>query len=349
MAATAQNSGGRVNEMHQAVRALIDVYEDWIGDPRQPPTPTLAFETALRRAVVVVLDGDIPARCQDLWLQVSRMQEEWNQYARGQRDRLGRPLARFWSAFSAVQNSLRQSVAVTPKRPEPVKTLLDQKVSYEQIAFHIYGYRGKGVFVNASGQPDIALIHQEADKPGTVVPATWIHPIQEAMASDSVVQQSRQTEWVNSMGDGREIKPQIIDPASIEDLLLEGQFPDVIARVKAVPLQTVLAEAERLGIAPNERPNFGGGDLAEELPSTEIEEPQSAIPQASPVAATDPEAHTPKPIDAPGSGDETDSLIISLSGQNKGAAEIAAELGVTPQKVGAVLREHRKRLTEATA
>lgn len=339
--------GGRVNEMHQAVQGLISVYQDWVNDPRQPATPTRAFETALRHAVAVVCDGDIPGRCQDLWLQVSRLQEEWNQYARGARDGKSRPLPRFWSAFASVENALKRSAAVMPKRAEPVKTLIDQKVGYEQIAFHIYGYRGKGPFVNVAGQPDIDLIHKEANEPGSVIPADWIHPSQLELTSESVVHRSHQVDWVNSL-DGEEVKPQNIDPATIDSLLREGQYPDVIAKVKAVSVEAVLAEAERLGIQPNVRPNFGGSDIAEELPSTETETAtQPAVTDS--IANIGAESlHVPAPI-GNDSGDTINSRIIALASQNKGAAEIAAELGQTPQKVGAVLREHRKQLAGAPA
>lgn len=340
MVAVKQDSKSRVDEMLTAVREFVVVYEDWSNDERTPDQPSLAFENALRHAADVVLNGDIPARCQELWVQVGRVKEEWNQYARGERDRRMRPLPRFWAAFNSMRTAMEQSVRQEPKRPEPVSSLLAQKVGYEQIAFHIYGHRGKGPLVTSAGQPDIAKIHQEADDPGSVIPESWIHPLQAEMLSDSIVRREHSVDGVMNTA-GEEVKVAIIDPASIESLLREGQFPDVIAKVKAVPLSKVLAEAKLLGIKPNVRPNFGGADLHEESPEeNRVESHESTVPAD----------RDPQPISGPTS-DDTDARIVSLS-KSHGAAEIVAALktdgiSVTAQKVGAVLREHKKQAAES--
>ncbi len=342
MVAKAGNSA-RVDEMLTAVREFLNEHDIWANDTRAPEQPSVAFENALRNAVTIVLNGDIPARCQELWVQIGRLAEEWNQYAQDARDRKGRPLPRFWAAFTSMRDAFEKSLRSAPKRMEPVSALLAQRVSYEQIAFHIYGYRGKGPFVTVAGQPDIAKIHQEAEKPGSVVDPEWIHPLQMQMASDEIVRSEHTLANVRTAA-GDETKRQNIDPASIEQLLREGQFPDVIAKVKAVSLSQVLAEAGRLGITPNERPNFGGGDLKEDTVEYEDQPPTP-----TPAIAQNPERQI-QPIEVVHPVDDSDARIITLSA-TMGAGEIVAAMKaegvtVTAQKVGAVLREHRKRSAE---
>ena len=175
----------RTDEILSAVDHLIRVHDEWESDEKSPLQPSEAFEDALVEAVAAAENGDTPERCRELVTAVSRLGLEWNEYAGGKMDRLRRPIGSFWAAFRSVLTA-RKGADVPPKRKmEPVAELLKQNVSYAQIAHHIYGHNGKGPFLTAAGQPDIAKIIEERDKPGSIISADWVHPadIEAAQAS----------------------------------------------------------------------------------------------------------------------------------------------------------------------
>ena len=313
-----------------AVDYLISVHDEWESDPTAPDVPTAAFEEALI-AIEKSCEGDIPLRCREVHTAVQRLVFEWNEYAGGVRNR-NKPVPRFWGAFRSLLNARQGAVLRPMRRPEPVSALLAQKVSYQQIAFHIWGCRGQGPLVNHAGQPDIAKIHEEADKPGSVIPPEWHHPDEMARHQHAVAQSVQRIESVQRLEQENDFT---VDPASIEDLLAEGQFPNVIARVKRVSVEEVYQIAKLKGIKPNERPSFA------DQPATESNSlPAATVTNGQPVAES---AKSLKP-DKQDSA-EVDAEIIRCFNLGMGNSEIRSELSrynLNMQKVNAVIREHRK-------
>lgn len=326
----------RTQDILTAVDHLITVHNEWESDPKSPPVPTLAFEEALVAAVQMCDSGDTPAQCREIVTQMNRLREEWNKYASGTMLLGARPIPAFWAAFRAVVHARSGAIRHVARRPEPVSVLLEQKVSYQQIAFHIYGDRGQGPFVDAAGQPDIVLIHKEAKEPGSVIKPDWVHPAEQRRNASSGEALTRNVERLRTIdSEGSRFVP---DPASIEQLLREGQYAPVIARVKGVTVEEVYAVAERMGIAAAEAPNLAATRAPQE-PQLTDEQNRALQPQAE--RTTPPQ---PIPIPDPASVDEQ---ILEMLKDGYAAPDIAAELGITPQKVGAVFREHRKRSAQA--
>jgi hypothetical protein len=73
----------------------------------------------------------------------------------------------FWSSFNRVKEAT--SIKIENRPPMPIKSLLNQGVSYEQIA-SIYGWTENGI-------PNVHMVAEEVEKPGTHYdPDTWVNP-----------------------------------------------------------------------------------------------------------------------------------------------------------------------------
>lgn len=238
----------REQEILQAVDHMLREHDAWESDPLAPAVPSESIEKAILWAVDICTHGDIPARCRDLCVvAMPRLGFEWDSYAdpeQSNRRSDGTPTARFWAAFQAVIAARHGSEPFSPKRPQPVAELLQQGVSYEQIANHIYGYRGRGPFVRENGLVDIQSIKKEAATPGSVIPADWLHPLEAQRMRDW----ESSVEHRLSVAKAREESQAetAVDARSIEDFLLQGAAPDIIAKVKGVTIDEVQAVVRRL-------------------------------------------------------------------------------------------------------
>lgn len=250
----------RVKEIVDSVDALFAVHDAWQDDAESPDYPTAEFEQAVERAREVLNVGDIPQQCRELDGALQRLFYEWDMYAEGIHRNGAKPLGRFWGAYRAVVVEREGATPFVPTRPEPVKVLLDQKVPTRQIALHIYG-DGTGnqatcPLCGPNGEPDANKIQQEAENPGSVVPSNWIPPEQAAKLAKFQEETQRRIVNTEILEEERDYE----DPSSAEDLLREGQYPAVVARVKNMSLQDVMAIAERLsqdGVKVNEHvPNL---------------------------------------------------------------------------------------------
>lgn len=331
----------RTQEILEAVDHLIQVHDDWESDPQTPEVPTQEFEQAVLHAASVC-DGDVPAPCRELVDTVSRLHLEWDKYADGQMRPDHRPVGSFWAAFREMLHAREGARPVVPVKPEPVSVLLKQKVPYRQIAYHIYGDGKSGPLVGEDGQPDLGKIHQEADKPGSVIPADWLHPDHIERMERQRSEFERRLKAVSKSAEDFEE-----DPATIEDLLREGQYPAVVAKVKGVPINDVMEAVKKLqknGIKVNESPNIG----SERSPyEPELTEEQDAALQ--PKNRDGEQLATAEESD----GQAINDLIIEIHEHNPDmdagsiVSKISDDLGepVSVQKVAAVLREHRKSAT----
>lgn len=252
----------RRDEILGSVENLVAEHDRWAADPHME-LPTRALEDAVEAVVETCATGDVPHDCRDVVAAAARLGVVWEAYRNGDRAQGGHPRSEVWSRMADVFHCLRGVAAHRPRTIEPVSLLFEQLKDFAgrdlQIA-RMYGHRielrdGKskwvGPFFDDREVPRGDLIRQEAEKPGSVIPAGWIHPseearVREANAADAA-RIARTTE--------RAAEPAE-DPASVEELLREGQYPDVIARVKRTTEAAVRTEAAEKGIVPNERPNL---------------------------------------------------------------------------------------------
>jgi len=317
----------RTSEILAAVDNLLEVHDEWERDEKTPVQPTEAFEMAVDH-VVAVADGDIPSHCRDLCMAVAKLGVEWEKYKNGARTKDYRPIGSFWESF---RNVIATRAVAEPReypRPEPVRTLLEQKVTYGQIARHIWGHAGKGPFLTAGGQVQIDKLMEERDEPGKHTKG-WIHPesIQRQRDAERALQRR-----LGAVANKESHDSKTIEKATVVELLKEGQYPDVIARVKGVSIEGVLEEAKRYGIKPNVRPNLAAtrGLHDPEITSNDSDAFQglnSVNPIETALAHALPEDDGQIIDDADEETDQEsdESLIQSLNDGTRGTAEIIAE------------------------
>lgn len=346
------NERKRRADVLEAVDTMIAIHDAWEADENGPDVPTEAFELALDDMIVTCASGDVPGEMRELIGAVGRLGVEWESYKEGNRDRSHRPTAAFWNAFRGVLGGRSHSQKITPRRPPPVKELIDQGVTLQQIAFAIYGSKREGgPFVGEEGDILYDEVYKEAAEPGSVISKEWCHP--------------SEIERVREHNEGIENRIQAVaerekedipdTPAySIEELLTAGVFPEQIAKIMRCEVKEVLEAAQSAGIQVTDLPNLAA-----------MRSPYE--PQLSPEddAALQPR---PKP-DQPEDGHEEDdegstkidprmelsdeeflqSRIVKLSEDGLSSMEIRDQLGCTVQKAAQVLRRHREKVAEQGA
>ncbi len=354
----------RTEQLLTAVDNLLRVHDDWEADETAPVQPTAAFEIAIGEAIAVGDEGDIPAQCRDLCVALQRLGVEWEKFVNGLRTPDHRPIASFWGAFRDVIHSRAHSETKELKQPEPVSLLIEQKVPHNQIGRHIWGFQGKGPFINSLGQVDSTKILEEAKEPGKYTKG-WVHPEQIARQRDSQRELSRR---LGNASRREQVNAKVVEKASIVEMLKEGQYPDVIARVKNVSLEAVLEEARVYSISPAVRPNLAAERSSRELPTVPAGigdaianfDPMSGVDLTSAVDPEDEAASvdefgakeldqddavtnlgTPVVNEVP-----LDDLIRSLNDGHRGTAEIVAAVresgrDVTFQQVKAAIKQQK--------
>lgn len=345
----------RKSDILAAVDRLKRAHDDWESDDQSPLQPTAELERVINGTIKTCESGDVPYECRELVRAVDLMGAEWRKYESGQRTKDYRPLPAFWESLRGVWKARAGTHRPKPRRPEPVIVLISQKVSYQQIAQRIYGWfnpeteRFEGPLVDDRGNPDIELIHREAAAPGSVVPKDWIHPSE----AERIAEESAEAEASLEPSERHESAPAE-DPATIEEMLREGAYPEQIARVKGISVNQVLAVAEQHGITPARMPNLAAMRAPQE-PELTPEQDAALQPGWRTGAAGPIEDESDE--DADDDLDRSDyteeqlrELIVSTAEQfpNLGSPDLVAKLrdlgaAVTVQKVSGVLRAHRQK------
>jgi hypothetical protein len=149
--------------------------------------------------------------------------------------------ADMWSAFNVLERYLE------PKRrrlPEPIRELMDAKVSDEQIC-KIYG------FVKADGSADVVKLAEEKANPGTHYnPETWM-PRREQTRLEEVKEQWRKRTPIDHIPIGSEpveAKPRRTAPEPIDELIAQGVSAEQIAKMKQITVEEVEAYAVKRGL-----------------------------------------------------------------------------------------------------
>lgn len=330
------SGSGRKSVIINAISQLKRTHDEWEGDSEAPRVPTAALEAAIETAVDVCAVGDIPGDCRQLVNSMGLVAREWNRFKDGAMTTDFRPLPAFWGELGAVFSLLRGVQAAPRRTREPVHVLLDQGVSEYQITHPMHGWlnleteRWEGPLLDEYGNTDFTKLYQERDKPGSVIPADWIHPAEAAR----IAEEEKQSRG-HFLSASQPVHDE--DPATVEEMLRQGAYPEQVARAKNVSVDEVRSIARKNGIVINERPN-----LMDRGQDGNKKEPPVTTPGIDP------------PTDAAGE-EFIKNTIIELhdSDDSLGSADIAAKISdqlgskVSAQKVAGVIREHKKRLQEA--
>lgn len=327
------NMATRITEILTAVDGCVRRIEGWMtAKPRKPEIPA-EVQAGITELDFIVSTGDLPESCREVATAVARLAEDLRRYTKREYGAIqgdGSPSPAFYASAKSLVAARQGAEAPIRERREPVAILIKQGVSYEQIAWHIYGHRSEGPFVQPNGAPDVALIEQEAATPGSVIPADWLPPWEQDRAGKQKSEMAQRLKAFDTAINGRRIE----DPASVEELLRDGAFVQQIERVKGVSRAEVLDVASRCGLVAKDGPGYTptASDIATSLDASTDDEPPASV-------------------------SEIEQLVIdayAASNGEKGAPEIAAELraaghAVKSQQVSKILRERATAPAESLA
>jgi len=251
----------RESEIKEAIRTMIAARNRWSkGNDNFFPD---WLEDAISASLNVALNGDVPANCIQLHTACVRLADAWGAIVmEGEGiDASGIPGKPFWGLMEAVESQLKKSESVSVRRLRPVAELLEEYKGDNRRHSYIardYGWLDRsgddpvwrGPFFK-DGAVDTFAIEQEAKKPGSVVPPNW-HPEDEhdkqkkQIVADSGSALARIRNHLKSQG--KLVGESTQDPASVEELLKQGQFVAVIARTKGITEDEVRKIAKQIGV-----------------------------------------------------------------------------------------------------
>jgi hypothetical protein len=253
----------RETEIKSAIKTMLDARRKWAQSDDQFFPAWL--EDAISAALNMVLNGDVPLACINVHAACVRLADAWGLIVtegEGLDPKTGIPGRQFWVLFDSVETLSKSMEVAKHRHLRPVKELLEEyKNDGGRKWLYIardYGWLDKtgdeltwkGPFFK-NGNVDQYSIEKEAREPGSVVPAGW-HPEDENeknrknIIADSGSALARIRQHLKSQG---KVSDAPEDPATIEELLRQGQFVSVIARVKKVSEEEVRAVADRMKIA----------------------------------------------------------------------------------------------------
>ncbi len=191
----------------------------------------------------------------DLFLKIHEVARHWHRYVEdGVAEYDGMPTTEFWDSIRELTEQIK--FAELPQRPplESVQELWRQLKDYparaEQIA-KMYGYTVAGVwqgpFFDSRGRVVPHLVEKEALTPNSVLPEDWVPPSEKEKRDKEAKLAAENLAKVKLLMRKNETRPKAAD------LLKEGQFPDVIARVCEMSEPDVRSMAAQMGIKIVER------------------------------------------------------------------------------------------------
>lgn len=304
----------RVTNILHAVDEMMRRLNNWIDSPDNAPIIPEDVEIAITVAAGVCGDGDVPQKCRELAVvAIPRFAEAFRAYDAheyGAYQPNGSPGPKFWAAAKVVQQARAGAEAPVLSKREPIAALRKQGVSDMQIASAIYGFRGAGPFMLGDGTPDVGLLDQECEKPGSVIPSDWV-PDWERQAFDN---RKKQLEGQLSVYDRLREGTTYEDPESVEDLLRQGAFIQQIQKAKHVSRKQILRIASQIGVTAVDGPGYTPSAEDDDDDDDE-DESTSELPTLANSDEESSEAIKAATIDA-----------FIQSQQTKGAAEIAEDL-----------------------
>jgi len=242
-------------EVLHHVDELLRQLEAWAS--LSPPEPILPsrVEIWIEQAAATCLNA--PALLNGLRSAVEKLLIEFRRYntrAAGAFQADGGPGSAFWTAAKATKLIRIELETPKPATRDSVRTLREQGVSNQQIAFSIYGFREKGPFVFEDGSIDERLLDKEAASPGSVIPRDWVSDWERDVCKAAQQKMSATLPIYDRVE--KAMTTRYEDPDTVETLLKKGAFVQQIMKAKHVTRSQVLAIAREIGIEPVDGPGY---------------------------------------------------------------------------------------------
>jgi hypothetical protein len=232
----------RTTEILGTVDRLASEWDKWADDPM---TPAIEEDSPLEDAIQVCVQtcdsGDVPSQCRELVDAVSRFALEHDKYRDGDFDpQTMSPWRKHAVAYSGILRARAGAAGPQKTIVESVRLLRDQKVSDRQIAV-IYGSRAPGKWVGPFFGPNEQvlshLISQEAENPGSVITADFIHP--KDIAAQQLAEKNLSARLNRLQRQADEDKPRTFTDSDVLAYLNEGAFAHQAARVYKLRIEEI--------------------------------------------------------------------------------------------------------------
>jgi|DEB0MinimDraft_6_1074348.scaffolds.fasta_scaffold03462_6 hypothetical protein len=295
----------RRGDIIRAIDTLIEAHDKWCDDLTATGIEDGSdLDAALQVAISTICYGDVPADCREIADRMRRVDLEYQAYVdRAKITTDGEPVQAFWSAFRDVIETYRKvRIAVEGRVLKSVKEYKAEGLNDFQIAVQ-FGLRvdgnWTGIFFTEHGQPLSKLIEQEADKPGSVIPADFVHP------EDKIIREKLNIELQGHLDRATQVEQQskagIVQQSEAERLkeieadvvefLREGALPWQVAKRFEITLNQVDDVAKRHGIATESAPadseSTDEDSPVEPVDENASQEPPKATPDAVKAAAVE--------------------------------------------------------------
>jgi len=280
----------RRTEILNALNEATRIMDNWIKGRQKGDSSILPdYVVAALKNAIVVCDGDVPRECREVCMQAQILGEELRAYliqSEGKVNPNGSPVGSFWSPISKIVDLCSKCETPYVEQLESVKTLVEQKVSPDQIAFCIYGTRSAnggyiGPFVTPHGTADVGKINRAAkseEDQEAVLGKDWYPPWKSNPFEQRRKDAAARVEAYRKLEEGPK---RVTDPATVEELLNDGAYVQQIEKAKGVSRAEILAVADRIGIPAIDQPGWVNKTPAKTVPKTpeDAERLKSAIVQ----------------------------------------------------------------------
>lgn len=322
---SSQSDVNREAVLCTAADNFITVWRAWTAGPHQ--LLTAEFEETIEELLEVFRQGEIPATCREIADAIRALDGEWAYYQENittdnqmPRESLWAAVEGLWKAAAAVEDP------PPPMRIEPLANLMKDgsTIKPAQIAI-MYAHKINDKWVGPfcrDGRPQPSLVFQELETPGSVIPADWVHPQEQARRALERDIMNRRAMW-DARRKARGLPAvERQAPESIEDLLRGGVTVRQIVKIKRCTEADVQAEADRLAIAlPKDN------DVIHPDSRAADGKRKGKLPKIPPKPDVMPEV--------PGLASEVQAAARLNPSWNHG--ELATEFGVSPERIGEIL------------
>jgi hypothetical protein len=247
----------KTDSLIEAVRCLDKAFSIWEKSPDEDEFSPNLLSSAATVAAIVTTGFPKDDRLVQLYLASARLagalQDVYLEVDGSPR--------RLLAEIEAVITHLNAVEVETEAPAISVKALLEEFKGQSQRYMWIAKQSGEydadkdlwsGPFFSKTGVPRGDLIEKEGQQPGSVLGENY-RPISARLKAERVRAAAMKQVANLQAGLFRPEGGAVKEKATVLEMLQEGQYPDVIARVKGVPLNEVLRVAADNGIKPKSR------------------------------------------------------------------------------------------------
>lgn len=322
--------------IRETFQPILAEHRAWANDPDARLYPAGLVLKLVQVFLTVFAAGPFPQRLAAAWGRLLELANKTVPVALSDLeavDSSGRPKLAWVRAIEEFDASLKPKIVPNRVCPSFPRVMAEfegdlRRDLYVARSFGIYSAdEGKwiGPLFTASGDPNATAIFRESKNPGTVIPPGF-HPedlrdpapaVELEPVSAGLLASLRRCLEINDVRKSEAVE----DPATIEDLLCQGQYVPVIARIKNVSEDHVREIAAQLGIAAKtQSDDYKPADIMSEEDKVYQRNMLNPVDSSPAFRPAPPEADEPSPVSssapefpsAPASDEDAETQLDDL-------------------------------------